>query len=245
MNEYLRKEKIYKKVILSFLTLGIYYFIWNFRISKQIKYINNIFVFNPLELICFIIVPYFKIYWFYTKFDRLVLGAKRYNVVLQDKSFLAVIVSIFGLSIINTILLQHYLNKLIDDIELNKLKPNSEPFFKVLTANLEFIDTQNIALSFVLSFITFGIYDLFWLRRIMNKLCYNDNEKYKTLSLFLFYLIPFFNVYLLFKLSELLFNKYRKENIDVNDKSSIAILLGINKLNAICLALFQNDINIK
>ena len=79
----------------------------------------------------------------------------------------------------------------------------------------------------------------------MNKLCYNDNEKYKTLSLFLFYLIPFFNVYLLFKLSELLFNKYRKENIDVNDKSSIAILLGINKLNAICLALFQNDINIK
>ena len=61
-------------VLYCFLSLGIYYFIWNFRISKNIKKLNNIIVFNPLELLCFIFIPYFKIYWFYTKFDRLVIN---------------------------------------------------------------------------------------------------------------------------------------------------------------------------
>ena len=227
-------------VLYCFLSLGIYYFFWNFRISKNIKKLNNIIVFNPLELLCFIFIPYFKIYWFYTKFDRLVIGAKNVGVELIEKSFIAVIFSITGLSLINTILMQHDLNYI--NSKITKIETNSSNLLKTLSINMEFISTHNVALSLILSFITFKISDIFWLNRIITNINLYKSKWSKMFTLFLFWFLPFFNIYLLFKISEKIWTLGKNSKDKINNKCEIILLLSVNRMNAICFALLQNDL---
>ena len=235
-----KKVNIPLNVFYCFLSLGIYYFIWNFKISKNIKKLNNIIVFNPLELLCFIFIPYFKIYWFYTKFDRLVTGAKNVGVELVEKSFIAVIFAITGLSLINTILMQYDLNYVHSKI--NRDDSKSINLIKTLSINMEFISTHNIALSLIFSFVTFKISDIFWLNRILTNISLFEKKWLRIISLFLFWFLPFFNIYLLFKIQEKLWNIGKKSKDKINNKCEIVLLLSVNRMNTICLALLQNDL---
>ncbi|MGM9857850.1 MAG: DUF4234 domain-containing protein [Bacilli bacterium] len=235
-----KKVNIPLNVLYCFLTLGIYYFIWNYKLSKNIKRLSNIIVFNPLELLCFIFIPYFKIYWFYTKFDRLVIGAKNVGVELVEKSFIAVIFSITGLSLINTILMQYDLNYIYSNID--KIDSNKISLLKTLSINMEFISTHNIALSLILSFVTFKISDIFWLNRIITNIDLFKRKWVKIISLILFWFLPFFNIFLLFKIQEKIWSLGKKGKDKINSKCEIILLLSVNRMNTICLALLQNDL---
>ena len=125
-------------------------------------------------------------------------GAKNVGVELIEKSFIAVIFSITGLSLINTILMQHDLNYI--NSKITKIETNSSNLLKTLSINMEFISTHNVALSLILSFITFKISDIFWLNRIITNINLYKSKWSKIFALFLFWFLPFFNIYLLFKI---------------------------------------------
>ena len=61
-------------------------------------------------------------------------GAKNVGVELIEKSFIAVIFSITGLSLINTILMQHDLNYI--NSKVTKIETNSSNLLKTLSINM-------------------------------------------------------------------------------------------------------------
>ena len=114
--ELVRDENIVLNVVLSFITFGIYLFIWWYRICKRIRLMNED---NPAcggELACIIFVPFYSLYWFYTRGQRLVNGAKRHNIFIKENSVLYLILALFGLSIVSLILIQTELNTMADKL---------------------------------------------------------------------------------------------------------------------------------
>lgn len=100
-------------VILSFLTCGIYSLIWFVELTNDASRVDNDLSLSGGKALFFTIITcgIYGIYWNYkmgkTIFDA---GCKK-NIVLSDNSIVYLILSIFGLGIVNYCLMQNDLNK--------------------------------------------------------------------------------------------------------------------------------------
>jgi hypothetical protein len=111
-NSPLLKEKgIVGGIILSFVTFGIYYFVWTYSIMKKIKLLAGEEPKCGGELALFIFIPFYFIYWMYSRSKRLAEADVARGILLEDKSVLNLIISLVGCGAISIALMQSDLNK--------------------------------------------------------------------------------------------------------------------------------------
>ena len=121
------QENIVKNVVLGVITLGIYWYIWWYRVCRRVRLIEGREPSCGGELACILLVPFYAIYWFYTRAQRLSDGAKRYGIYIKDSSVLYIVLAIFGLSIVSFILIQTELNTFADKLRLG-IKDNIDRY---------------------------------------------------------------------------------------------------------------------
>ncbi len=119
--EYLLKsENIVANVLLSVVTLGIFYIIWLYRICKKIRIIEKRDTSCGVELICILLVPFYVLYWYYTRAKRMSEFAEaNYNIHIDSNEVVYLVLSLCGLGIVATILIQSDLNGFVEKYNAN------------------------------------------------------------------------------------------------------------------------------
>lgn len=100
-------------IIFSVITCGIYSLYWLYKFAEELKFFLGDESIKPgIDLLlCIVCFPY-AIYWFY-KYGKLLSEAqRRAGLPAEDNSVLFIILSIFGLSIINIAIMQSSANKI-------------------------------------------------------------------------------------------------------------------------------------
>ena len=115
----LEEENITKNVLLSIITFGVYGYIWLYRMSKNIKCFKNDQSSLTGELLCLLFVPFYMLYWIYTREKAIKFQADSRSLQISDNAALYLVLSLLGLSIVSIALMQNDLNTVIR----NKEKP--------------------------------------------------------------------------------------------------------------------------
>jgi hypothetical protein len=107
----LQEEKsIAACILLSFVTFGIYQICWIHSICKKIKVLNGEDPSCAGEVCLILFIPFYNIYWMFTRGKKLAEAANRRGIPLNDNSIIYLVLSLFGLNIVNYALLQNDLN---------------------------------------------------------------------------------------------------------------------------------------
>lgn len=116
----LKVDNIVANVILSVITLGIFYIIWLYRICKKIRIIEKRDTSCGVELICILIVPFYVLYWYYTRAKIMSEAAEaNYNVHVDSNEVVYLVLTLCGLGIVATILMQSELNGFVEKYNAN------------------------------------------------------------------------------------------------------------------------------
>lgn len=97
-------------VLFSFLTFGIYWLVWKYKLIKKIKLLNNDHSSPVGEFLLCTFVPFYIFYWYYTRAAKIENGARSYGINITNNNIVYLILSIFGLSIVCDALIQNDLN---------------------------------------------------------------------------------------------------------------------------------------
>ncbi len=111
--EDLKEVDIAKSIIFSIITLGIYGIIWLYKMARTIKTINNDKSSSGGEIVCLMLVPFYMIYWVFTRTKIIKAQADNRNLKISDNAVLYLVLSLFGLNIISVALMQNDLNMII------------------------------------------------------------------------------------------------------------------------------------
>jgi hypothetical protein len=111
-SELLKVKSIGLSIFLSIITLGIYGMVWNYSICKKIRLLNHESTECTGEWLCLEFIPYYGLYWVYTRSKKISSGAAARGISVADNSTVCLIVSIFGLGIIAFALIQNSLNEI-------------------------------------------------------------------------------------------------------------------------------------
>ena len=123
--ELLERRSIATAIILSLVTCGIYGIVWNYSMMKKIRLLNGDNSSVAGELLCFIFVPFYAFYWYYTRAERLAEGSAAYGLHIPNNGILYLLLSIFGLPIVSTCLMQNDLNTVADILNGGSPSPNA------------------------------------------------------------------------------------------------------------------------
>lgn len=104
------ESNIAKMVILSIITLGIYTYVWLYKIAKKIKELSGDFSSVATEIICIMFVPFYLLYWVYTRYAKLKTVADNDGIEIGNNGVLYLILSLLGLGLISIALIQNDLN---------------------------------------------------------------------------------------------------------------------------------------
>lgn len=83
--ELLEEKSIARCMLLSGLTLGIYSWVWAYSIMKRIRYLNGGDASCGGEMLCYLFIPFYEWYWFYSRGGRLADGAGGYGIYLPKR----------------------------------------------------------------------------------------------------------------------------------------------------------------
>lgn len=100
-------------VILSFVTCGIYGLYWLIVMTDESNSVSDEKTASGGMTILLTIVTcgIYMIYWNYKMGQKMYTAGKRYNLPIADNSILYLILSLFGLSIVNYCMIQNDLNR--------------------------------------------------------------------------------------------------------------------------------------
>lgn len=108
----IQKKDIFVIIILSFITCGIYGIIWFIEMTDDANklYADDFPSGGTAFLFTLLTCGLYSIYWAYKMGQKLHTAGKIYGKNIEDKSVLYLILCIFGLNIVNYILIQSDLN---------------------------------------------------------------------------------------------------------------------------------------
>ncbi len=106
----IEENNIAKMVILSIITLGIYTYVWLYKIAKKIKELDGDFSSVATEIICIMFVPFYLLYWIYTRYAKLKAVSDTNGIEIGTNGVLYLILSLLGLGLIAIALIQNDLN---------------------------------------------------------------------------------------------------------------------------------------
>lgn len=136
--EDLEEESVAKNVIFTIITFGIYGYIWLYKISRKIKCLNNDNSSSSGEILCLLFVPFYMLYWLYTRNKTLKTQADNRNIKISDNATLYLVLALFGFNIISIALMQNDLNIVIKNKDnISYSQPVPEPIIKKETTDIE------------------------------------------------------------------------------------------------------------
>jgi hypothetical protein len=98
-------------IFLSIITCGIYYIVWLASLCKKIKLMNNEEPSVAGEVILCLIIPFYSLFWLYSRSKKLAAAAASRGISLDDRAVINLVLAIFGLAIVSFALIQSDLNK--------------------------------------------------------------------------------------------------------------------------------------
>ena len=108
--ELLEVKDIAVCIILDLVTFGIYGLVWLYSLCKKIKLLNSEAPECAGEFLCLIFVPFYQLYWVYSRGKKLADAAAGRNVRISDNSTVYLVLALFGLSIVDYAMMQDSLN---------------------------------------------------------------------------------------------------------------------------------------
>jgi hypothetical protein len=97
-------------IILSLITCGIYGIYWLYTIVRDVDIITGNEDETTIQFILCAFVPFYSLYWLYTRDKRLADAGARYGVAVSDNAILFLILALCELDIISWALLQNDIN---------------------------------------------------------------------------------------------------------------------------------------
>lgn len=113
------KKKIGLSVFLTIITFGIYGIFWQYSLVKSIRRIERSMEYYPEEFLCIMFVPFYGMYWWYTKGCKVQSRLIECAVPVRSRGLLYVILEACGLRVIAMAILQKDMNTYIDS-SINK-----------------------------------------------------------------------------------------------------------------------------
>lgn len=109
--EMLQTTSIAVAILLSIVTCGIYGLYWDYQIMKRIRFLYSGNFDCVGEFLLFLFVPFYSLYWVYTRSKQLADGMRRYGVAIDDLAVVNLLLMVFGVGIVSIALLQDQLNQ--------------------------------------------------------------------------------------------------------------------------------------
>nr|WP_152911911.1 MULTISPECIES: DUF4234 domain-containing protein [unclassified Enterococcus] len=113
---YVRQQRsILMVILLTIVTCGIYYFYWFYQTTKELTEYSEDYRLSPGLSIVLTIVTcgFYQIYWWYRIADIFISAQQKAKYPrLNDNKILFVVLTLFGLDIINMAILQSDMNQL-------------------------------------------------------------------------------------------------------------------------------------
>lgn len=103
-------------ILLTIITLGIYGLIRAYSLCKKIRLTRGEAPEVVGEFLCLVFVPFYSIYWAYTRGKRLYEGIASRGMPASDNSIVYLILAIFELNIVTYALMQNDLNTVADSM---------------------------------------------------------------------------------------------------------------------------------
>lgn len=122
--ELLNHKNIALCILLSVVTCGIYGLVWQYAIMKKIRLLNQDTSSVAGEFLCFVFVPFYSFYWYYTRAAKLEQGARNYGVQVNNNGVLYLLLAVFGVSLVNVCLIQNDLNTVANRLNGTATTPN-------------------------------------------------------------------------------------------------------------------------
>jgi Putative p-aminobenzoyl-glutamate transporter len=117
---HIKTRSIGFSMILSILTLGIYYtFIWRYSIMSDIRKVRKMGSIALGEWLLYTFVPFYSFYWLYTRGSALTVVSENNRLRSTGSGGLFIFFQIILLGFINTMLLQNTLNALAEVMDKN------------------------------------------------------------------------------------------------------------------------------
>lgn len=107
----IEKREIVKCVLLSIITCGIYGIYWGVKLGKDAVHVKDMNDDGLLEVLLIIFLPFVGFYLAEKKFND---GCQAKGIPHTDNSIIYLVLGIFGLAVVDYILMQNDLNKLAD-----------------------------------------------------------------------------------------------------------------------------------
>ena len=108
----INKRVIWKSIVFTFLSLGIYGIYWHYLLVKNVKALKNDTSKCAGEMACLILVPFYSLYWWYKSGETVKreLSTNGYDALGKGNVYL--ILSAFGLGIVSMAIMQDDFNSL-------------------------------------------------------------------------------------------------------------------------------------
>ena len=104
-------SEVWKVIVFSIITLGIYFFIWIYRTVGLLNRKTLEDQSQGLQVVLCLFVPFYIIYWMYKESKRVEIYTTRVGNRNNDLSVISLILTVFGFSIIAAALMQDQINK--------------------------------------------------------------------------------------------------------------------------------------
>ena len=108
------KRNVALAIFLSIITLGIYQIYWYHLLIKNVRTLKNDYSGTTGELLCLLFIPFYNIYWWYTRGSFVTSMLKTQSSpssVVSGSRLLYLLLSIFGLDIVCLAVMQSDFNK--------------------------------------------------------------------------------------------------------------------------------------
>ena len=105
-------------ILLSLITCGIYQLFWAYSLCKSIRRLNGEPETCVGEFLCLTFVPFYGLYWMYTRGEKIARGAAARGVTVQNIGTICLVLWLFGLGIVSYALVQNTLNSLVGVMQL-------------------------------------------------------------------------------------------------------------------------------
>lgn len=139
-----------------------------------------------------------------------------------------------------------YLPQLLFFVSMLILVLSLEKYIVVETGGKEYelFSEKSIAMCIFLSFITFDIYQLFWIYTMCKKIKLLNNDTTSCVGEFLcLVFVPFYSLYWVYTRAKKLSDGANKRGILIQNNSTVCLIVSILGLGIVSYALIQNSLN--
>lgn len=108
----INKRNIGMCIVLSIVTLGIYYIYWEYLMVKNVRCLKNDDSTCVIEMLCLILVPFYSLYWWFTRGTFVKDEFTNHGYPVTGSGIVYLLLGIFGLFIVSMAIMQNDFNSL-------------------------------------------------------------------------------------------------------------------------------------